>query len=490
MWRQRTGVDSSLEFRWLGQSTASNDTCENNDGVNQIYVVDGCRDGDPPPCTTYGESKRYPNASGGPLTEADVCIYGGAAGPTGWLCTDGWTIRSDGVLPNEKDLIGTLVHESGHAIGLGHEVGSVMQADTYNCGNAWSRYPTGDDVDGIRSIYGFGAQGIPSAYWRGRNQYFPLWTSEVAQPDMDGVWPLAAAVGGTESGAKMVVAELSDHGDVIAFNRANQPITPWSSWTAPSFAIDTWLPPAIAARPSAFPHGELWVAAVSQVKQVTMACNEIRVLSSIDNFSNITSTGLFQDGACGSLHEPGIAYDPASNRFALFFVSHATQSPGDWGKIFATTSEDGVNWTTPQEFGLYTIDGVGVACAEAAQDECIMAYSRASSNDSTIVNRSFTIDASGVITVSGNYSLSSSWSQGTPAVAVYDTTWPQYFLLAAPEQWSVTDRANGDFNLRYAESLYAPLTSYTPWDVATTSLWRGALASSNLDQDQYLWYVR
>ena len=247
-WRERTGIDGSLTLNYVGTSTASNNTCTNHDGTNQVYVVNGCRGGLTPPCTTVAETKRWPwPPVGSPITEADTCVYGGAAGPTAFSCLGGWRVRIDNFPNDQKDLIGLLVHEFGHTLGLGHYNGSVMQTGAYECGNILSRYPYGDDIDGMRSLYGYGLGGIPAAFWREKFASSP-WSGEVAVTPADGVWPVLAAVGRSGSGSKVVVTELSDTGNVIAFNRATYPLLASSTWTAPSATVNSWRTPAVAGR--------------------------------------------------------------------------------------------------------------------------------------------------------------------------------------------------------------------------------------------------
>ncbi len=97
-------------------------------------------------------------------------VYDSGAGWDGytWLapCTSGCTYNTaitylndyytNGYSTNQR--ISVTAHELGHAIGLGHEWGSVLM-NAYTCGS-WSRYcsygiytPQADDRNGVNALY-------------------------------------------------------------------------------------------------------------------------------------------------------------------------------------------------------------------------------------------------------------------------------------------------------------------------------------------------
>jgi len=498
-WRERTGVDSSLTLNYVTTSTASNDTCTNHDGFNQVYVVNGCRDGATPPCTTFAQTKSWPlPPSSSPIVEADTCVYGGAAGPTAVpTCTGGWRVRMDAFPSTRKDLIGLLVHEFGHTFGLDHPPSNdtVMELESNGCGNVFSRYPTGDDIDGIRSQYGFAAGGIPEAFFREKVAN-GSWSAEVAVPSLDGVWPLQASVGrgGTGSTSKVVVTEVSDTGNTVAFNRANYPLTASSTWTTGlNVTIDTWLPPAVSGRPNSHSSTQIWSAAITKNNQVNTTCNRIKTFVSNDAFTTHTGADLPLGGnwGCGSNHEPAIAFDSYRGRFVLFFVrrevpdSLVEQSNG---KIHATTSLDGVNWTAPTDLDIWTNDAVDATCGMSLEHTCMLTYIRSSANSPNLVNRYFNVDTNGNVVIGASNEVLM-FQEQTPAAGTY---WPDSlldFVIGSSFAANESDRSNNVYTQRVAADSNVPFTGFTYFNVTGSSR-RSDLASLVDSTRIYLWYVR
>jgi hypothetical protein len=102
----------------------------------------------------------------------------GQAGPTGaffssdlgYFPYDDGSVelnRVPGVIASDFDLVGVLVHELGHLLGLGHSdvPDSIMYANPYN----HLRYPRADDIRAVQVLYGPPAQpfdpDVPVAAW-------------------------------------------------------------------------------------------------------------------------------------------------------------------------------------------------------------------------------------------------------------------------------------------------------------------------------------
>jgi hypothetical protein len=240
-----------------------------------------------------------------------------------------------------------------------------MQEWNYDCGNVLARYPYGADIDDMRSLYGYAANGVPSAYWLRRVN--GIWDNlEVALPLADGVWPVSAAVGQSVLGDAVVVGELSDSGSVVAFNSTLYPPTSSSSWSSPTVNVNTWRPPAVAGKTTGA--GQLWVASVARENLRSTDCNTIRNYRSANTFATTTSSDQANGAGCGTMHEPALTYNEHRQRFVQFYVRHdAFGAAGPdfltkTGTIYARTSADGTTWTNPQDLGIFTDDAVDISC--------------------------------------------------------------------------------------------------------------------------------
>lgn len=494
MWRERTGINTGLTFTYGGTTGETDNTCSDNETSNsEVYVVSGCRGGESAPCITWAEAGLSPwPPTNSAITEADVCIYGGSVG-TAQVCTGRWHVRLSDLGAADKDLIGVLVHEFGHALGLAHVANTVMDSPTFSCGNSLARYPYGDDIDGggandsMRGLYPLG--GNPVAYWR-ETTNGQSWGLETAVPAADGVWHIPAAVGNVGGGAdQVVVGELADNGDVIAFNRANYPLSGGSSWTATYYGVDAWRPPTVAGVTQSY--GELWVSGLARAQLNATSCPGFRVYRSTNAFATATSVDLGADN-CGLMHEPTVTFDSSAGRFVLFFVRRTAfvSSSGvrKTGKIYARTSTDGTTWTSAQDLGIWTIDAVDIACEP---DNCLMGYLKATSNSPVLVNQKFTVNpATGNITLYSS-TQTTELQDRTPAVGVFTQGSSYDWLLARtqPRTTSVTDRANSTYELNNAESTVVPFSSFG-WYNAISAVRRPSLAAVPEYGRMYLWYVK
>jgi hypothetical protein len=146
-WTLGTRVNPSLSFTddpRAGYADAN--------GVNAIYSVGvsplcGIVSGAPACTITYTTGC---SPAGNFITEADTWYRWSH----NWIYYNGEPDRS-----NPSSLIGAMIHEIGHALGLDHHWQGVVSymregAPNIELGGSMTWYPMGDDIIGIRAIYG------------------------------------------------------------------------------------------------------------------------------------------------------------------------------------------------------------------------------------------------------------------------------------------------------------------------------------------------
>ena len=159
------------------------------------------------------------------------------------------------------------------------------------------------------------------------------------------------------------------------------------------------------------------------------------------------------------------------------------------GKIFATTSADGTTWKSPpNDLGIWTNDAVDIACAPAT-NSCMMTYVRASTNSPTVVNRSFSVDASGNVVTGSWTEIIGVFAERTPAAGEYVPSTIPTFVIAAPVAADQSDRGNSVYSQWVAENVTIPFPNFN-YVVATATSRRASLASISNSPRVYLWYVR
>lgn len=154
-WRERTGIQEGITF--LYGSTTATPACDGTyNGSNEVYASPNCSPGESPPCFTKGTTRftcnNLPCTTSSFITEADICIWGPSVGATG-SCTGSWKVRSTGIGPTDWDLLGTVAHEFGHALGLDHNTANAVMKSGSSCGSTWRRHLFGDDIEGLATVY-------------------------------------------------------------------------------------------------------------------------------------------------------------------------------------------------------------------------------------------------------------------------------------------------------------------------------------------------
>ena len=145
---------SNFRFQWAGESAGSTGSCSGNpqvDGLNNIKFT-------PLPPLTLGQTCTvYPPGGNTRLVEFDMQLNPSID----------WS-SSLPVPGNKFDMATTILHELGHAAGLGHACGSdvgITCGDTHESTVMYPTLDTGiskrsltqDDVDAIRAAYGAAA---------------------------------------------------------------------------------------------------------------------------------------------------------------------------------------------------------------------------------------------------------------------------------------------------------------------------------------------
>jgi hypothetical protein len=432
MWNDRTGA--RLASSYAG-TTTNMPTCTsgNSNGTNEIVARSGCREA---ACSTLGYTQSWftPQPFGFDiLNESDICVYGNAP-PIAWRVQ-----AADFPTSGSADLIGLLVHEVGHALGLDHTPNTVMSASSM--GGILNRYPYGDDINGIRAIYT--TEPGWKRRWKKADPSTGTWNGPWTIPGATNMHALGA-VRYTGSGYDTVVTRLANNGNSINFTRQLGAVaTGESNWVNHSYSQGAWRPPSVAANTSNL--AAQWLAAWAPKQLDATVCPGLRVGTSTNAFGTMSTSIL--GPLCGTLHEPTVTFDPVSGWFVLFYVNR-THPSGDKtmnGRIFARAWKPGASWTNTQDIGIYANDAVDIACRDQAPSLCNMTYARASANDPWVVRREFSVNSTtGALTVSSSFSENQNRTLATPAAAARKNifgTVEWWFGLAFPA--TPTNTSNG-----------------------------------------------
>jgi hypothetical protein len=380
VWRTRTGAD--IDFGYLGTTSVE---CEDfydpgggrvGDEESSIAAQDGCKNiGGVENCASMATTSYI--TSNGSMSEVDICVY----------TPPGLVHEVDGSeMAGRVDLIGIIVHEIGHAIGLDHPTTSrvagvpdgVVMNGTVPGGSLGYRFPYGDDIEGARSLYGTRSH---SEFWK---RYEPS-TETFTQPySFGGTVNLSTAGTITQTGSStwsVIRAATSTAADRVWFNDASYPLGLSSVWDDRYWLVDTWHSPALTSNAAAQTTPYYAVAAFPLAADDSASCAGVRIGRSSDLFDSVT----YSDYGTVCTNSPvALAYDTTSDRYILVWVdmywAHHTNPTLRLrsGRLMARTSSDGLDFpvSTERPLGLYANSPPSVACEDS---ECVLSFVDANS---------------------------------------------------------------------------------------------------------------
>lgn len=470
-WVSRSGIPIAADY--LGDTT---DDCGDHGGAtreNTVEVEWGCAPGESSPCTTLATTTS--TWSGGTLLEADMCVWGGSAN---------WELQLANIATTEVDLVGLLVHEYGHMLGLG-DVNGVPAGtmDGGYLGGGLNRYLFGDDIEGLRDAYdSITIQGLAS-YWREFDDYWDTWSSSRSMGGSQSFQPRRADIGSDSSGNDYVVAAAADHdGDYVHFKRAAYPLGTSATWTNYAFAYDSWVTPAITSNHD--PTSGTFVAAWPEPTDTEASCGAMRFLKTTGAFASGNTTATESDFC--TLVAPAIEWVDGTGRdyYLLVWLDFDFSTEENTGEILYATSSSGTSWSSATRTGIYALDTPGVACEESG--DCQLTYVRASLDQSQLVNRAITMSTGGAMTL-GSYTTKSIYLQRESDIVWADGngTWMGIYHYTTDYDW--LSKGYGSFYTYYNVTNPMPTAGYS--SVGESSEHPGTLAGNIGFEETYLFFV-
>jgi hypothetical protein len=458
-WVEDTNAD--IEISRLGTTNASCAKVAN--GTNVIGVWNGCAASG---CNLWAVA--ITSQVTGDATDSDICVYEGAAT---------WQVQGD-LAAGHKDLIGVLVHEIGHSLGLDHTAGTVMDSPTHNNGNTNSRHPYGDDIAGLESIYGSRTSNptirtyTPSTLSVGSPYSLPIGS------DM----PVSAALGRNASGSwRIFVATVGSGGAAVNLAHTVYPLAATPTWTTAGFGNDTDHPVAVAATDSG---ASYTVLASVESFDTLLNCNGLDLFYSQNAFAGGSSYITSVTSICTN-QGVALAYDPTSDRFVMAYLGLAADGSGDEADTNRVYLRSGTHSAFPAatelDTGRYSLGRPSIACSPS--DDCVVSFADNADNTPNLINISFSVNpTTGAITLGSAFTDTNFASE--TIVSRSSGAFPFSWFL----RWtsSSTARAANDTQT-YVATDTTPPVNVSSWTYLAGFTRRGIAVASNPGRaNQYL----
>lgn len=381
------------------------------DGINTISVKSSGGNGS-------FASTIWRDDADGFLEEIGICIYAQNAD---------WEIEANKISTFEVDLLGVLMHEFGHVLGLDHSAGTVMEAAGLDGNNA--RHLFGDNIRGLRKKYSPHTFANLQGFWRrwaGTN-----WTNDTTIP----TGPMYRPISGTVTTTKVVASSISEtSSDVtpkyVNFQISNYPLSSSSVWNSRS---QYYAGGFMYERPGLGSDGTTIVAAVPlYYDNVGQSCPGVRFWQTSNHF--VSSSTYDLTDMC-TLDAVSITWNPQRQIWVAVWLDLNRTTEENTDRMLFRTSTDGINWSSPQTIGRYSTAAPTISCQLGTFDQCLLTYTRASATTPTAVSRETSFSSSGTITLN-SFTETSSFVQRAVSNSVNSTgIWTQSYSWTTNTDW-------------------------------------------------------
>ena len=458
-WRERSAANVTITY--LGDSTVR---CKAGDGMSTVSV-DRCKrtpgTNDFTLENSNGTIACHPGESiithlvlgvGNTISEVDICFVEDVPSDFNYVDNNAyWSTVADGLNGNKYDAVGLLAWNFGVALGLSLSTSStpkvVMNNPPFAFSSTLLRYPLGDDIDALRSVYGTATSSRVSWSRRGTSGAWSTSTT-LTYPQ----YPTTGADGaighpayGNSGYVGLFATSLGSPGYVV-LEKATYPMTTSSAWSGyylnlTYFYATTGFTPALAVNTGTFSDAE-WFASWAEKLTTSDTCT---VLGG-NKLWGANSAYAFLPGyyfvstyasEC-TAQSPSVVYDEPSNKFLAFYVKRDFASTLHNDEIYFRSFDPVYTgtWSAPHALSVKTVGPVDAACKPGV---CALTYLSADTRTPQSTMTVFVYDSSADQVTLLWSAAATYYSQLRPAVAyreVDDTfTYAEAFNAAASSYW-------------------------------------------------------